>query len=331
VVQKAPIVISMGDPCGIGPEVTAKAWQALRSSDLTFAVLGDATLYGDIPTKEIDSLNEALAIFPIALPVLRGIVTSGAVAGHPSPDYAPTILKAIESGVNFVQSGDASALVTAPIAKSVVMVAGFSHPGHTEYLGALLKDAPYSGTRGPIMMLAVEGLRVVPVTIHCALSEVAGRLSVSSIVQAATVTSQALIRDFQIPTPRIAIAALNPHAGEDGAFGDEEARIIGPAIAQLKALGINVSGPYPADSLFHGDARKKHDAVICMYHDQALIPLKTLDFLGGVNVTLGLPIIRTSPDHGTGFDIAGKNIANPESMIAAIKMAASMAENRLGL
>jgi 4-hydroxythreonine-4-phosphate dehydrogenase len=227
-----------------------------------------------------------------------------------------------------VKSGKANALVTAPIAKSVLMAAGFSYPGHTEYLGALLANAPLKGPRGPIMMLAVDGLRVVPVTIHCALNEVATRLTTESIVQAAKVTAQALVCDFRIPLPRIVIAALNPHAGEDGAFGDEEARIIVPAIEQLKAQGLDVSGPYPADSLFHAEARRKYDAVICMYHDQALIPLKTLDFWGGVNITLGLPIIRTSPDHGTGFDIAGQGKANPDSMIAAIKMAATMAENR---
>lgn len=323
-----PIVVSMGDPCGIGPEVTAKAWTDLRDSGIVFAVLGDARLYGEVPTVIIDDLGQASGLFPNALPVLRGLDTPDAVAGRPSPRFAQAILSAIEQGVTLVTSGQASALVTAPIAKSVVMAAGFSHPGHTEYLGALLSDRPFSGTRGPIMMLAVVGLRVVPVTIHCAVNEVASRLTTQAIVNATKTTAEALVRDFRIPVPRIAIAALNPHAGEDGAFGDEEARIIKPAIATLVAQGIDVSGPYPADSLFHADARKKHDAVICMYHDQALIPLKTIDFWGGVNITLGLPIIRTSPDHGTGFDIAGKGVANPDSMIAALKMAAHLAQNR---
>jgi 4-hydroxythreonine-4-phosphate dehydrogenase len=318
----------MGDPCGIGPEVTAKAWQVLRRSGCIFAVLGDAELYDNVPVLGIESLDQAVTAFPNALPVFKGFHASAPVAGRPDPRFASVILHAIERGVQLVQSGEAHALVTSPIAKSVLMSAGFSHPGHTEYLGVLLNDAPLIGTRGPIMMLAVEGLRVVPVTIHCALNEVSTRLTTDGIVQAAKVTAEALVRDFRIPKPRIAIAALNPHAGEEGAFGDEEARIIVPAVVQLNALGLNVSGPYPADSLFHIDARKKHDAVICMYHDQALIPLKTLNFWGGVNITLGLPIIRTSPDHGTGFDIAGKGIANPESMIAAIKMAASLATNR---
>jgi 4-hydroxythreonine-4-phosphate dehydrogenase len=318
----------MGDPCGIGPEVIAKAWAALQGSGEPFVVLGDASLLHGVPVVEIESLDQANGVFPDSLPVLQGFSATDAVSGQPNPRFAPVILNAIERGVDLVQSGQACALVTAPIAKSVVMAAGFTHPGHTEYLGALLAQTPYSGTRGPVMMLAVEGLRVVPVTIHCALNEVAARLTTDSIVQATKTTAEALVRDFHIRAPRIAIAALNPHAGEGGAFGDEEARIISPAIDQLRALGIDISGPYPADSLFHADARKKHDVVICMYHDQALIPLKTLDFWGGVNVTLGLPIIRTSPDHGTGFDIAGKDIANPESMIAAITIASQLAKNR---
>jgi 4-hydroxythreonine-4-phosphate dehydrogenase len=323
-----PIAVSMGDPCGIGPEVTAKAWVALRDAGIVFAVLGDASLYRDVPTAIIDDLSQASSLFQAALPVLRGLQVPDAVAGKPNPRFAQAILSAIEQGAALVAARQASALVTAPIAKSVVIAAGFSHPGHTEYLGALLADRPYIGTRGPIMMLAVAGLRVVPVTIHCALNEVASRLTTEAIINATKTTAEALVRDFCILMPRIAIAALNPHAGEDGAFGDEEARIIKPAIAALVAQGIDVSGPYPADSLFHADARKKHDAVICMYHDQALIPLKTLDFWGGVNITLGLPIIRTSPDHGTGFDIAGTGVANPESMIAAIKMASQLAQNR---
>jgi 4-hydroxythreonine-4-phosphate dehydrogenase len=323
-----PIIVSMGDPCGIGPEVTSKAWRALQGGEITFAVLGDKSLYTGVPVVEIDDVAQSSSVFANALPVLRGFETPGAIASKPEPRFAPAILRAIEHGTDLVLSGHASALVTAPIAKSVLMAAGFTHPGHTEYLGALLDTAPYSGTRGPVMMLAVEGLRVVPVTIHCALNQVAGRLTSQAIINATKTTAEALVRDFRIQGPRIAIAALNPHASEDGAFGDEEGRIIAPAIAALRATGIHATGPYPADSLFHADARKAHDAVICMYHDQALIPLKTLDFWGGVNITLGLPIVRTSPDHGTGFDIAGKNIANPDSMIAAIKTAAALAQNR---
>jgi 4-hydroxythreonine-4-phosphate dehydrogenase len=323
-----PIIVSMGDPCGIGPEVTAKAWTALRDQGIVFGVAGDPALYRDVPVVVIDDISQAPKAFANALPVLAGFTTKDAIAGKPEAKFASVILGAIEHGVELVKSAQALALVTAPIAKSVVIEAGFAHPGHTEYLGALLADTPFAQTRGPIMMLAVEGLRVAPVTIHCALREVATRLTTEGIVNATKTTAEALARDFRIREPRIAIAALNPHAGEDGAFGDEEARVIIPAIAQLKAQGINVSGPYPADSLFHAQARQQHDAVICMYHDQALIPLKTIDFWGGVNITLGLPIIRTSPDHGTGFDIAGKGIANSQSMIAAIKMASELGQQR---
>jgi 4-hydroxythreonine-4-phosphate dehydrogenase len=268
-------------------------------------------------------------VFCDALPVLKGFEAPGVVVGQPNPAHAGVILGAIEHGVDLVLSGQALALVTAPIAKSVLMAAGFSHPGHTEFLGALLATTPFEQTRGPVMMLAVEGLRVVPVTIHCALSEVPSRLTQEAIVHAALVTAEALQRDLGLKAPRLVVAALNPHAGEDGAFGDEEARVIAPAVAALQAMGLQVRGPLPADSLFHSEARATFDAAICMYHDQALIPLKALDFWGGVNATLGLPIIRTSPDHGTGFDIAGRGIARAESMIAAIQMAAAMAHGRM--
>jgi 4-hydroxythreonine-4-phosphate dehydrogenase len=322
----------MGDPCGIGPEVTAKAWMALREADdICFVVASDPALFSDVPVAIIDKLSQAANCFQNALPVLQGFEARGATVGKPDARYAGTILASIDDCVHQARLGHAKAVVTAPIAKAVLMAAGFTHPGHTEYLGALLADVPYEGTRGPIMMLAVEGLRVVPVTIHCALSQVAGRLTTKAIVEATRTTAEALSCDFGIAAPRIAIAALNPHAGEDGAFGDEETRLIAPAIAELATHGINAKGPYPADTLFHPQARAKFDAVICMYHDQALIPLKTLDFWGGVNITLGLPIVRTSPDHGTGFDIAGKGIANPDSMIAAIKMAHQLGQRRAAI
>ncbi|MEY3234326.1 4-hydroxythreonine-4-phosphate dehydrogenase PdxA [Aquidulcibacter sp.] len=326
---KRPLVISMGDPAGIGPEVTAKAWQALRQGPTPFCVLGDPALYSSVQTQVIKDVSEAVEIFDEALPIFQGFEAPGVVPGQPNPTYAGVILSAIERGVDLVLSGQALALVTAPIAKSVVMAAGFSHPGHTEFLGALLSTTPFDQTRGPVMMLAVDGLRVIPVTIHCALAEVPSRLTQEAIIHAAIVTAEALKRDLGLTAPRLVIAALNPHAGEDGAFGDEEGRIIAPAVAALKAKGLKVRGPLPADSLFHTEARATFDAAICMYHDQALIPLKALDFWGGTNATLGLPIIRTSPDHGTGFDIAGRGIARPESMIAAIQMAAAMAHGRM--
>lgn len=326
---KRPLVISMGDPAGIGPEVTAKAWLALREGPIAFCVLGDPALYTSVPTHPISEVSQAVQVFGEALPVLQGFEARGVVVGQPNAAHAGVILHAIKRGVDLVLSGQASALVTAPIAKSVLMAAGFSHPGHTEFLGALLSTTHFDQTRGPVMMLAVDGLRVVPVTIHCALSEVPGRLTQQAIIDAGLVTAEALQRDFGLTAPRLVVAALNPHAGEDGAFGDEEARIIAPAVAALQAKGLTVRGPLPADSLFHGEARGTYDAAICMYHDQALIPLKALDFWGGVNATLGLPIIRTSPDHGTGFDIAGQGIARPDSMIAAMRMAATMAQERM--
>lgn len=318
----------MGDPCGIGPEVTAKAWASLRLNGPVFAVAGDVSLYPSVPTQIIQTLDQAKGVFDHALPVLAGFEARGAQLGIPSPAFGRVTLDAIVTGVSLVTKGEALGLVTAPISKAIVQAAGLKHPGHTEFLGALTINTPFAYTRGPVMMLAIEGLRVVPVTIHCALRDVADKLTIESIVHAGRVTAQALQHDFCIDQPRLAIAALNPHAGENGAFGSEEARIIEPAVAQLQALGIHTTGPFAADSLFHAQARTGYDAAICMYHDQALIPLKTLDFWGGVNVTLGLPIVRTSPDHGTGFDIAGKGIANPDSMIAAIKMAAALGRQR---
>lgn len=320
----------MGDPAGIGPETTAKAWLALKEGPTPFCVLGDPALYASVPIHIISEVSQAAKVFGEALPVLQGFEARGVVVGQPNPAHAGVILHAIERGVDLVLSGQALALVTAPIAKSVLMAAGFSHPGHTEFLGALLSTTHFDQTRGPVMMLAVDGLRVVPVTIHCPLSEVPGRLTQDAIIHAGLVAAEALRRDFGLKAPRLVVAALNPHAGEDGAFGDEESRIIAPAVATLQAMGLTVRGPLPADSLFHGEARGRYDAAICMYHDQALIPLKALDFWGGVNATLGLPIIRTSPDHGTGFDIAGRGIARPQSMIAAICMAATMAYERMG-
>ncbi|GIU66009.1 4-hydroxythreonine-4-phosphate dehydrogenase PdxA [Candidatus Phycosocius spiralis] len=323
-----PIAITMGDPTGIGPEVTANAWLALRGGSESFCVLGDPRLYQDVPTQVVPDISEAPAVFDKALPILAGFTTKACMPGHPHAHHSKLILKSIELGVELVARGEAKALVTAPIAKSVLLEAGFTHPGHTDYLGELTAQMPFKETRGPIMMLCVEGLRVVPVTVHCALAQVSARLTKQSIVHAALVTHEALKRDFGLSTPRLVIAALNPHAGENGAFGEEESRIIAPAVQELMARSINVTGPVPADSLFHADARVNYDAVICMYHDQALIPLKTLDFWGGVNVTLGLPIIRTSPDHGTGFDIAGRGIARADSMIAAIQQGARMANWR---
>ena len=258
------------------------------------------------------------------------IIDSGgsvhAEPGRPSPNNAMSVTGAIERAVEACRSGKAAAMVTAPIHKSVLTAAGFGFPGHTEYLAAL------TGQKRAVMMLASSGveppLRVVPFTIHIALSEVFRHLDPDAIAETGVVVLDALARDFGCKAPRLAVAGLNPHAGEDGTMGREDADIIAPAVAQLRAQGHNVSGPLSADTLFHDEARKTYDAALCMYHDQALIPIKTLAFWTGVNVTLGLPIVRTSPDHGTAIGIAGRGIANPESMIAAIEMAADIADRR---
>ena len=224
--------------------------------------------------------------------------------------------------------GQVRGVVTAPISKAPLYEAGFKFPGHTEFLAALTADVPMDGTRGPVMMLTSGDLRAVLVTIHVPIAKVASALTQEAIIHTAMVTAQAMIRDYGIAKPRLVLAGLNPHAGENGTIGDEEIRLLAPAVAALRALGIDCAGPKPADTLFHDEARKTYDAVICLYHDQALIPVKMLDFWGGVNVSLGLPIVRTSPDHGTGFDIAGKGLARPDSLIAAIRMADQIANSR---
>jgi 4-hydroxythreonine-4-phosphate dehydrogenase len=243
--------------------------------------------------------------------------------GRPSPQNAGTVVRSIETAVSAVRNGGASAVVTNPIHKASLYADGFRFPGHTEFLASL------SGNASPLMMLAIEGLRVVPVTVHMSLASAAASLTRDAIIAAATQAHASLVADFGISNPRLAIAALNPHAGENGTMGSEEADIIGPAIAALRDRGIDVTGPHPADTMFHAAARKQYDVAICMYHDQALIPLKTLDFEGGVNITLGLPFIRTSPDHGTAFDIAGKGKASAVSLIRAMQLADRLARRRL--
>jgi 4-hydroxythreonine-4-phosphate dehydrogenase len=244
------------------------------------------------------------------------------VAGHPDPANAPAVIAAIRTGAALVGAGRAAALVTNPIQKETLYAAGFGHPGHTEFLAELAGGAEVA------MMLACPELRVVPVTVHLALRDAVGALSTDKIVAAGRIAAAALARDFGVSRPRLAVAALNPHAGERGALGREEIEIIAPAVAALRAAGIDAEGPAPADTLFHPAARRRYDAVLCMYHDQALIPLKTIDFTQGVNVTLGLPFIRTSPDHGTALDIAGSGKADPASLIAALKLAGEMARRR---
>jgi 4-hydroxythreonine-4-phosphate dehydrogenase len=331
-VKISPLALSAGDPAGVGAEIIAKAWTALRWEGPPFMVVGDARSLASagsgVKVKTVTGPAQALDVFPVALPVLDIPLLSPVIAGQPSSAHAAQIIRCIETGAGLALSGDVSGLVTAPIAKAPLYDAGFKFPGHTEFLAELTAGAPYEGVRGPVMMLTAGGLRATLVTIHKAHNDVSAALSVEAIVSAAMVTSQALKRDFGVARPRLALAALNPHAGESGALGREEIEIIEPAARVLRDLGVEVMGPAPADTLFHAEARARYDGVVCMYHDQALIPVKMLDFWGGVNVTLGLPIVRTSPDHGTGFDIAGRGLARPDSLIAAIRLAAQIAARR---
>ena len=330
-----PLALSLGDPAGIGPEIIVKAWTALRRTGPSFVVVGDYDALvaaspgsGATGVRRVGAPDEAPEIFSEALPVLDLPLLNPVVAGKPSRRYAGSILRWIETGVGLSLSGAVCGLVTAPIAKKPLYEAGFNFPGHTEFLAELTSGAAFAGVRGPVMMLATAKLRTVLVTIHLSLADSIRALSVDKIVETGRVTASALTRDFGIPYPRLALAALNPHAGEGGALGREEIEIINPAAARLRALGIACSDASPADTLFHADARSRYDAVICLYHDQALIPVKTLDFWGGVNITLGLPIVRTSPDHGVGYDIAGRGLARSDSLIAAIRAASHIAAQR---
>jgi 4-hydroxythreonine-4-phosphate dehydrogenase len=318
-----PIALTMGDPAGIGGELTVHAWHVLRGDGPCFVALDDPERLAGAPIVEIDSFAAARAVFASALPVLPIKLAVPATPGLPDKGNAKAVIASIERAAALCRSGEATAMVTNPINKAALYDAGFAYPGHTEFLASL------TGADGKqVMMLASPDLRVVPVTVHTSLRDAIGMLTAEAIVSAARTTASALQRDFGIAHPRLAIAGLNPHAGEQGALGNEETSIIGPAIATLRADGIDVSGPWPPDTMFTRAARTRYDAAICMYHDQALIPLKTLDMDHGVNVTLGLPIVRTSPDHGTAYDIAGKGIADPSSLIAAIKLAAELARAR---
>lgn len=312
------LALTMGDPAGIGPEITLAAWAARRDF-YPFVLLGDPTLYPG--AQVVGSAEEAISVFADALPVMPVTLAVPAVAGRPEVQNAHAVVESIVRATRLTQGGETSAMVTNPISKATLYSAGFEYPGHTEYLAALT-DTPL-----PVMMLACPVLRVVPITIHVSLQRAIVGLTRAIIVDTCRITHAALRRDFGIDNPRLAIAGLNPHAGEDGAMGDEEARIIRPAIEELAAEGIEVSGPWPPDTMFTARSRPQYDVAMCMYHDQALIPIKTLDMDGGVNVTLGLPIIRTSPDHGTAFGIAGTGTADPSSLIAAIDLAAALAAN----
>lgn len=324
----APLAISMGDPAGIGPEIIAKAWMLRVGTGLPpFFTTGDARAVAavwDGPIQSISHPDAANGVFPYALPVLTVEDGGEIVPGTPDVEGARCALRALELAAGLARSGAARALVTGPVSKAQFYRIGFAYPGQTEFV------AERCGIAGEnaVMMLAGPDLRVVPITTHVPLADVVGLLSVELIVAKGRATARGLTRNFGILAPRIAFAGLNPHAGESGRIGREEIDLIAPAIAELQAEGIAATGPFAADTLFHARARARYDAVLCCYHDQALVPLKTLYFDDGVNITLGLPIVRTSPDHGTAFDIAGMDMAEPGAMIAAIRMAGEAAERR---
>ncbi len=331
----------MGDPAGIGLELAVKVWQAARSAaaappyvlvlyadpDAVAAAAARAGLSD--PVAVIDDPNAAAGHWPHKLPVIPVPLARQATPGRPDSANAAAVIRSIELATEAVARGDAAALVTNPIAKHVLYGAGFSYPGHTEFLAELAQRYVGGGPWLPVMMLASDELRVVPLTIHIPLVDVPGALTRELIVDTARIIATSLTRDFGLgQRPRIAVAGLNPHAGENGTIGTEDQHIIAPAIAALREEGLAVTGPHSADTLFHAAARATYDAVIAMYHDQALIPIKTLAFDRGVNVTLGLPFVRTSPDHGTAFDIAGTSTANPASLQEALLLAARLATNR---
>lgn len=326
----APLALTMGEPGGVGPELALAAWRALKTGGPVFFLIADPALFSGDPVKEIGSPDEAEAIFASALPLLPLKTSTAARKGEASAQNAPAVIESIERAVAFALSGAASGVVTNPIQKSSLMEAGFKFPGHTEFLADLAASTPMpeGRTRGPVMMLAGPELKTVPVTIHQSVVSAANFLTSDLIEHAARVTAEALQFDFRVAAPRLAVSGLNPHAGEDGAIGKEDRAIIAPAVAALKAAGIDARGPLPADTMFHPEARVTYDAALCMLHDQALIPAKTLAFHEAVNVTLGLPIVRTSPDHGTALDIAGQGKARPDSLIAALRLASFMAERR---
>ena len=332
--KNGPLALTLGDPAGIGPEVIVKAWSRLREGGPPFVVVGDfqslasASAAGAAIIQRVTAPDQAARVFPGAIPVIDMPLRARVVAGQPSASAARSVIQWIETGVGLALSGAVSGLVTAPISKAPLYEAGFRFPGHTEFLGELTQSARYDGARGPIMMLVVPGLRTTLVTVHEPLARVSALLTIEKVVNAGLVTAQALRRDFGVALPRVAVSGLNPHAGESGGIGREEAEIIEPAIRALRDLGVDATGPHPADSLFPETMRARYDAAVCMYHDQALIPVKMLDFWGGINVTLGLPIVRTSPDHGTAFDIAGRGQARADSLIAAIQAAEDIAVRR---
>lgn len=329
-----PLAVTLGDPAGIGPDIALLSWRARAARGLhPFAVYGAADVLADraralgldVPIVSIGHVEEATQRFPDALPVVQ---PAAGRSGKAPADRDAAIVAAIEAATTAALAGEALALVTNPIAKRSLQSIPLDYPGHTAFLGQLAARHTGDSAIRPVMMLAAPELRVVPATVHIPIAAVPGRLTRALIVETGRITARALIEDFGVPSPRIAVAGLNPHAGEDGLIGSEEAETVVPAIAELRREGLDVNGPYSADSMFHEEARRGYDAAIAMYHDQALIPLKTLAFDRGVNVTLGLPFVRTSPDHGTAYALAGTGRARPDSLIAALQLATEMGQRR---
>ena len=326
-----PLALTQGDPAGIGPELILRAWLSRDQSALpVFFAIADPDhlrrlareLAWDVPISVVEP-EEATLRFSKSLPVMPLATGVSSVPGKPSPADAAGTVESIRTAVTLTQSKRAAAIVTNPIAKHVLYAAGFPHPGHTEFLASLAASAGCEPPH-PVMMLWSRHMAVVPVTVHIPLAEIPRALTTDLIVRTGRIVAGDLRERFGLPAPRLALAGLNPHAGENGSLGAEDDRIVAPAVAALRADGIAAEGPLPADTMFHPRARKRYDAALAMYHDQALIPIKTIAFDEAVNVTLGLPFIRTSPDHGTAFDIAGKGIARPDSLIEAIRLAARL-------
>lgn len=328
-----PLAVTIGEPGGIGPDITAQAWLAFRTDPrLAFFLIGDSAFLSErfarlgaaVPVEKITVPAEAHRVFPGALPVIDLPFGGRPEIGRFSPQTAGTVIGSIDAAVALALKGEVAAIVTNPIQKEALYAAGFRHQGHTDYLAHLAERHGHAAE--PVMMLCAADLRAIPITVHIALADVPRQLTGDLIMRQARVVARDLERRFGIAAPRLAFTGLNPHAGENGAMGHEEQTIIAPALADLHAEGLIVQGPLPADTAFHAEARAQYDAILCMYHDQALIPVKTLDFHGGVNCTLGLPFIRTSPDHGTALSLAGTGRANPKSLMAAITLAAEIAQ-----
>ena len=331
------LALTMGEPAGIGLDISLQAWTQRHAWSLPpFVLYGDAEGAAErarllglaVPVTRVAGLDQAATLFADALPVREMPLAARVRPGHPDPANAPAVIASIEAAVADVVAGRAAALVTNPIAKATLNAAGFAHSGHTEFLAELATRFVPGRPWVPVMMLVSDELRVVPLTVHVPLASVPRALTHELLQATIRITHAALRQDFGIANPRIVVAGLNPHAGEAGTIGREEVEVIAPAVAELAAQGMLLSGPFSADSLFHAAARARYDAAIAMYHDQALIPLKTLAFETGVNATLGLPFVRTSPDHGTAFDIAGSGTASPRSLVAALRLADTLARRR---